>query len=358
MISAAITELQDIIQLKRNNLSTNRLDMSFGEIISMYLSDEIVISPDFQRLFRWSEYQKTRFLESILIGIPIPPIFVAEDENGKWELVDGLQRLSTVLSFFGILKGMPEKNNWTLQKGEIVPELAGYSIENLPLKLQLNIKRATCRVEIISWNSKFDMRFELFNRLNTGGAMLTDQEIRNAIFRGISTEFNVFLKKWASNNDFLDLIKPSHAQKEQLYPEELVLRFCSLIDFEGSITENMSLHMTNYMRDAVKYPEKIAYLDNLLGQIIEMIKPIGMGLFRSKPTVSFSTGLFDCIMVGLAKNIKFYQSKGIDEIKARKQLLLADPVYKKASGSGSNSKSRLEKRVEIAKRIFNPALSK
>ncbi|MDW5428798.1 DUF262 domain-containing protein, partial [Acinetobacter baumannii] len=83
----------------RNSLSTDRLDMSFGEIMNMYDRDEIIIDPDFQRLFRWDDYQKTRFIESLIIGIPVPPIFVAEDENGRWELVDGLQRISTVLSF-------------------------------------------------------------------------------------------------------------------------------------------------------------------------------------------------------------------------------------------------------------------
>src|SRR5258706_16231751 len=94
---------QEVIET-RNSLSTDRLDMSFGEIMSMYERGEIIIDPEFQRLFRWTDYQKTRFMESLLLGIPIPPIFVAEDQNGRWELVDGLQRLSTVLSFFGMLK--------------------------------------------------------------------------------------------------------------------------------------------------------------------------------------------------------------------------------------------------------------
>ncbi len=168
----------------KNSLSTDRLDMSFGEIMSMYERDEIIIDPEFQRLFRWSNEQQTRFIESLLLGIPIPPIFVAEDKNGKWEVVDGLQRISTVISFFGLLKTMTEKNKWNLSEGDLVKSLENYNVESFPLKLNLNIKRAVCRIEIIKWNSKMDMRFELFNRLNTGGSPLTDQEIRNCIFRG------------------------------------------------------------------------------------------------------------------------------------------------------------------------------
>lgn len=89
------------IENSRNTLQTDKLDMSFGEIMNMYERDEIIINPDFQRLYRWTDYQKTRFIESVIIGIPIPPIFVAENSQGRWEVVDGLQRLSTIFSFSG-----------------------------------------------------------------------------------------------------------------------------------------------------------------------------------------------------------------------------------------------------------------
>ena len=175
------TELEREIETTRNSLSTDHLDMSFGEIISMYERDEIIVNPEFQRLFRWSEYHKTRFIETLLLGIPIPPIFVLEDPDGRWELVGGLQRLSTVLSFFGVLKVLPDRNGWTLQEGDLIKNLGGLTCDKLPLKFQLNIKRSTCRIEVIRWNGKYDMRFELFSRLNTGASTLTSQEIRNCI---------------------------------------------------------------------------------------------------------------------------------------------------------------------------------
>ncbi|MCP4107609.1 MAG: DUF262 domain-containing protein [Desulfobacteraceae bacterium] len=228
MTLADSKNLEHEIEQTRNSLSTDWLDMSFGEIISMYERDEIIINPDFQRLFRWSEYQQSRFIESVLLGIPALPIFVAEDEYGRWELVDGLQRLSTVFSFFGILKNLQNRNNWALQEGYLVKSLMDYTCEELPLKFKLNIKRATCRIEIIRWNSQYDMRFELFNRLNTGGSPLTNQEIRNCIYRGISARFNDFLKKLAYDKKFIDLISPTQKQIEELYLEELALRFVSL----------------------------------------------------------------------------------------------------------------------------------
>lgn len=125
------------IENSRNTLQTDKLDMSFGEIMNMYERDEIIINPDFQRLYRWTDYQKTRFIESVIIGIPIPPIFVAEDSQGRWEVVDGLQRLSTIFSFFGILKNMPEKNNWILGAGDMIQTLDGFTCDTLPLKFNL-----------------------------------------------------------------------------------------------------------------------------------------------------------------------------------------------------------------------------
>ena len=99
-----VTLLEDAVSKERKRLSSDRLDISFGELINLYKNNELIIRPEYQRLFRWSESQKTALIESILLSIPIPPIFVAEDKNGVWELVDGLQRVSTFISFFGELK--------------------------------------------------------------------------------------------------------------------------------------------------------------------------------------------------------------------------------------------------------------
>jgi hypothetical protein len=90
--------------------------------------------------------------------------------------VDGLQRISTIFSFFGMLSTLPEKNNSMLTAGEMVPELEGITLNTLPIKLKTTIKRSVCRVEIVRWDSLEDIRYELFNRLNTGASPLSEQE--------------------------------------------------------------------------------------------------------------------------------------------------------------------------------------
>ncbi|MDE7414810.1 MAG: DUF262 domain-containing protein, partial [Lachnospiraceae bacterium] len=174
-----IQSLEKQITDERARLSTDRMDVSFGELINMYKVGELVIRPEYQRLFRWTRSQKTILIESILLGIPVPPIFVAEDESGVWELVDGLQRISTIISFFGDLDeklmtispndslneelNEDEENNvnkWTLESGGLVKELEGFNVDSLPKKYIINIKRAVCRVEILRGETNTAMKYD------------------------------------------------------------------------------------------------------------------------------------------------------------------------------------------------------
>jgi len=106
--------LEDQISAARKEIKPDGYDMSVGEIMNLYRSNELIISPAYQRLFQWKPIQKTRFIESLLLGIPIPPIFVFQSEAGVWELIDGLQRISTVLEFVGLLQPTTESNTFAL----------------------------------------------------------------------------------------------------------------------------------------------------------------------------------------------------------------------------------------------------
>jgi hypothetical protein len=347
------TVLSEVADTK-NSLSTDRMDFSFGEIMNMYERNEIIVDPEFQRLFRWSNDQQTRFIESLLLGIPIPPIFVAEDSDGKWELVDGLQRISTVLSFFGILKTFPEKNRWGLTKGDFVPSLEGYTIDTLPIKLNLNLKRASCRVEIINWNSKMDLRYELFKRLNTGGSRLTDQEIRNCIFRGQTNEINKFLITMAQKEQFLKLLLPTPKQVQEKYPEELILRFISLVDDYEKMTDSLSIYMTDFMKDVVDGKKAINLndLEKLFDRTIGLLYPLGSEIFRGD-NGSFSSSYYDGMMIGIARNIDFYERKQ-DVMSQRVKKLKTNEKFKKYMGTGAATKDRVIGRIRAAVEVFTP----
>lgn len=345
--------LLSAIDASRNTLQTDKLDMSFGEIMNMYEREEIIINPDFQRLYRWTEYQKTRFIESVIIGIPIPSIFVAEDDAGRWELVDGLQRLSTIFSFFGNLKGDDVVNKWTLGAGDMIQSLDGYNVDTLPLKIQLNIKRAVCRVEIIKWNSEYDLRFELFNRLNTGGSPLSNQEIRNSLFRSISSSFNDFLKQMSANKDFINSVHVPDEKVKQLYLEELVLRFMSLYQNRKNVKKSIAQHMTDFMKEAVSNPyfNYKKYYD-VFGKTFEILKPLGTGAFNSK-NGTFSTAIYDTMVIGIAENIHLYSNVKPKVLIDKLAEVKSDRVYQAMTRSGgNNSVERVKKRLEFAKTIF------
>lgn len=358
MTEKVLEKLDKEVTEQVNKLRTERMDVSFGELVSMYEDGEIIINPSFQRYFRWTDEQKTLFIESLLLGIPIPPIFVATNGQGIWELVDGLQRVSTYLSFVGVLrtdKEVKDQNGWSLLAGGRVESLEGFTYATLPQKLRYTLKRSVCRVEILKWDSSYDMRFELFNRLNTGGTPLTQQEIRNCIFRDISPKFNDFLKELAMNKNFINSVSLSKEQNQCLYNEELILRFISLYAAGSKIQTSISQHMTRFMETALKNPsfDYSAY-GTVFKRVFAILCPLGPNIFRQK-NGDFATALYDVITYGIATNLDRFEavpSSVILEIIDKKVRTDAQLLRVSRRG-GNNKKMRIVNRLRIAKEIFS-----
>ena len=171
-----------------------------------------------------------RLIESILIELPIPQIFVIENSDGVYELIDGLQRTSSVLQFLD--PTMIVREPFTLEGCDIIPDLNGKTYSDLPLSLKLRLKRSTLRTIVIKRQSKSFLRYEMFKRLNTGGSLLSPQEIRNCTARMLGEDganFYSFLKDLADSPDF-QKTTATLAQEdfEQKADEELVLFGSSL----------------------------------------------------------------------------------------------------------------------------------
>lgn len=348
-------EINERISQYRQDIKSDRVDMSFGEIINMYKENEIIISPEYQRAFRWDPQRQTDFIESILLGIPFPSIFVATNTDGTWELIDGLQRVSTVLSFFGELKN-PQKNHLTLLAGSIVPELENITIDTLPLDLKLTIKRTPCRVEIIQKDSHFEMRYELFKRLNTGGEGLTRQEIRNCIFRGFENYryFSDIITACASNADFREIINISNDAQEKMMYEELFLRFFALYAFRASYTEKVIQDFFDkIMKKQCETPDKeiIERAAQKFTEICSYLRPLGYEIFKLA-RLNLSTSMFDAIFLSLSTTTKDYKSISQDTFKERVDLLREDEAFKRNAGAASSNASAINNKLIIARRIL------
>jgi len=349
-----IKGLEKQISDKKNSLRTDRLDMSFGELMNLYEEGSLFITPEYQRAFRWKNEQQTKFIESILLGIPIPPIFVAEDtkkdQQVRWELVDGLQRLSTIFSFFGILKD-EKKNNLVLSEGSIIKGLKDHSNDTFSALQKFTIKRAVCRVEIIRWDSSVDMRYELFNRLNTGGEPLSAQEIRNCVFRGFDNKFNQILIDIGNSYEFKKIIEPTEKQAETMFCEELILRFFTIKNYGTQLKTNIQEHLTEYME---KISKNEIYFDfeNEYKKIKEIIYFLNdnfdFKIFRASNGI-FTPALFDVIMLALFTYFDYYSinpkifNDKIEDFKGSKEFKEASKVY---------SLGRLKNRIDAALEIF------
>lgn len=219
--------LSEELKVARRRIVTDSYDMSIGEIASLYKNHELVIDPNYQRLFRWEETQKTRFIESLLLGIPIPPIFVFQRDTGVWELVDGLQRISTILQLTGDLCTADGALYEPLVLGGtfLLPSLAGMRWSNdnndddeaevLSTALQLEIKRSRIRVEILRKESDEDAKFELFQRLNTGGTKLSEQEVRNSVLVMLNQDFFRWINELTDFHPFKETIQLTSNQLSQ-----------------------------------------------------------------------------------------------------------------------------------------------
>lgn len=349
-----MANLEKIVEKKRNSLKTDRLDMSFGELMNMYEDGDLFITPEYQRIFRWSKFQQTRFLESVILGIPIPPIFVAEDDKGKWEVVDGLQRLSTILSFFGLLESESEKNNLVLTEGEMVKELEGISLATLPLKLKITIKRSVCRVEIVRWDSKEDIRYELFNRLNTGASPLSEQEIRNCIFRAYPVDLNQILRDIADDADFISLIAPSQRRLDEMFLEELALRYFAFKHLESEFKTTVPQFLTDFMKEVSKGDKAFNIVKEkkeFLLYVRFLNKQFGKGLFR--PNGNFAMHLFDSLAYAIPKT--FGKISGNEAVIVPAIERLKNDADYNNIGTSTFSNTRIRSRMEIALGVFRDA---
>lgn len=352
-------DISSEIQKYRQEIKSERMDMSFGEIINMYRDKEIIISPEYQRAFRWDEQRQSDFIESILLGIPFPSIFVATNPDGKWELIDGLQRVSTVLSFFNELKDEDgnsyPKNGLKLVEGSMLKGLKDITIDTLPLEYKLQIKRTPCRVEIILKESEFKMRYELFKRLNTGGEGLSRQEIRNCIFRGLDSRYSEFVAELAQNSIFREIVNISVSNEEKMYYEELVLRYLTLKNKGTRYSQsNIQDYMDDYLESQCKeFNEVQMEMDkSLFLNIIKILEKLKDENIFKLGRRYFTTSMYDAIMLSLSERTVDLESINIEQLGEKIVELKANEDFKKYVGSASSNPTSITNKVKIAKKVL------
>lgn len=354
------TPIEQAIEEKVGEVRTDAFDLSFGEIISLYKATprEFEIAPDFQRYFRWSEEQQSRLIESILLELPIPQIFVIENENGVIELIDGLQRISSVIHFIDpALLAEPNNTPLVLQGCDIITELDDKSFEALPMSLRLRIKRSSVRAVVIKRQSTPNLRYSMFKRLNTGGSELLPQEVRNCTSRmagPAGSDFYNFIQKCAKHPDFMDCTD-TLASIDQRQDEELVLRFFALKNAQELFKGHVQDWLDDYMEQVI-FGRRPFHYDEEEGAFTRLFRYIrataGDGAFvkyrDGNPIGGLAPAYFEAVSVGIWRTLDEIEATvATGTVKAKIIECLQSEDFRAQVGPGANSMSKLRRRIEI-----------
>ncbi len=349
-----MANIEEAIDKKIGEVRTEALDLSFGEITNLYAGGELIIQPEYQRLFRWSQEQRSRIIESILLELPIPPIFVIENENGVIELIDGLQRLSSVMQFIDskVLKLEPLQ----LSGCDLVDELNGQTFDSLSLKLKLRLKRSSVRTIVIKRQSSSLLRYEMFKRLNTGGSILQPQEIRNCTARMLGEsgiEFYKFLQERAAEDSFKTCIEPlSQTDRDQKADEELVLRFFAAKNargmFKGSVRDWLDDYMEAVLLGRVEFDEDVEKKEfgELFGYLAETLGTGAFVKYRSGvPIGALAPAYFEAVTMGVLPHLA--RLRAVDPNLVLREVIetVQGEEFRRFTGPGANSREKLENRI-------------
>jgi len=334
--------------------------------MNLYSNKELIIDPVYQRFFRWDKNQKTSFIESILLWMPTPSIFVYERKDGIWELIDWLQRLSTILEFFGLLKtkNLPKASKKSLSKWllewKYIKSLSWITIANLPKDISLKIKRHKITVSVIKKESDEDAKLEIFRRLNTWGSFLSNQEIRNAILVQENKAFYDFLHLLRENIDFIDTVSPSEKDTETEQDTEMVLRYlCVKNKLDESKIRNvrifldtkmMDLYSSDYAREKEIFEKTFNFLNQALSS----------DTFKRPKDWRHSwrvvSPAFDVIAGGIWYNLEKWNinlTKDFNNLTTKIRDLWFNDTFNKRTEVWKSSESKMSFAVEFGKAYFN-----
>lgn len=364
--------LNDDITARRREIHTDGYSMSIGEVLSMYRDGDLDIHPEFQRIFRWSDEQKSRLIESILLGIPVPTIFVSQREDGVWDVIDGVQRLSTILQFVGLYKDEDGKpvDPLVLQATEYLKSLEGYTYEPGAASgglyfdevLRRDFKRAKLSFVIIRKESDPLAKFDLFQRLNAG-TELSAQEARNCLLVMLDRTFYQWVVDLAAVPEFRSTVLLSEHKEDQGFRQELVLRAVLHWRFEGGTTElrkDLGLYLTDWVKSVAQ--DKSFDRDGEARRFREVFEVLERALHddafrrwdvdKQRFLGPFSISAFEAITAGVGEDVEGWRRSDPEELASRVRALWANESLRENSGTGVSPRRRMPRLVALGREHF------
>ena len=345
-----LTQRSQLIE-QRRTVDFDTYDVTVEELVRRVQQSRIEISPVYQRQFRWGSDRQSKLIESILLGIPVPPLFMATnhtpEERVQWEVVDGLQRLLTLVNFIGDDKSRNvaklKEEPLCLEKLEKLKSFNHNTFQDLPEDIRTSFYDRPVKVIVLNDKSDLQVRFDLFERLNTGGVVLTDQEVRECVYR---SPFMDLLADLANSPEFKTVVKLPKASWKDGTPEEYALRFFAYLEryknFEHSVKDFLN-DFTKYASKQNNIEEKRNIFKNTF-LFLSHVFPDGLKTRKGMTPVN----LFEGVSVGAALALKKKKSIKTD---ISTKWIASDKLRSLTTGA-TNSRTRVAGRIEFCRDKF------
>lgn len=340
-------EKQILDEKKTVDFDTREFTIEF--LVQKYLKDidteeNDIFVPEYQRDFVWDEVRQSRLIESITLGLPIPIVFMAEDANGRLEIVDGSQRIRTLAAYLS--------DELTLTRLEKLTELNDLKFSDLPKSRQKKIQNTPIRMIVLSESATEEVRNDLFERINRGSDLLRNMEKRKGIYPGT---FNDFIYKECAKNQLLVKLAPlSKSVINRQEHEELILRFFAMMDLYPKFPtfgRGIGVVLDKYMESKNKTftPDEKEIKQKQFNEMLEFVDNVFENGFRKKNGNSITRIFFEAVSVGV--HLALQEEGQLNSTKLDASEWFKDHQFKRLiSGTHrTHSPDKITKRINFVK---------
>lgn len=324
------------IRKQRTLIKFDTKDYPVELLVQKFKSNEFFI-PYYQRAFIWKKSNKSQFIESVLLGLPIPFMFLGQCENGKMEIIDGAQRIQTLCSFLD--------NEFRLSGLKKLTLLNKFKFSDLPTAQQRKFQTVSFRIIVLEDSTTNEVRQDLFNRINTTSVKANDSEIRRGSYVG---KFTSFIEECSKDELFLKLC-PISGDKENRHERfELVLRFFAYLNGYETFKHSVQKFLDQYLQANLEdFPEDEfrAEFSNMLN-FINKTFPFGFAKMKNSKTTPRVR--FEALAIGSALALRKNHSLQVDNI----DWLESDAFKEITTSDASNNTDKLKKRIEYVRDIL------
>lgn len=337
--------IEDEEDVFRYSITSYGADYTVDRLVNRLNSGKIVI-PDFQRKYVWNIKEASRFIESLILGLPVPGVFFCQEKGTNNMLViDGQQRLKSLQFFYNKLF----KDSQAFKLKGVQEDLEDLTIDDLDTNDKNKLDDSVIHATVIKQDSPEDddsSIYMIFERLNTGGMKLVPQEIRACIFHG---EFNKMLSELANDEYWKKIYS---VDNQRLKSEELILRFFTLYEWHEKYKKGLKGFLNTYMEQHQNItPDKKELMIELFSNTIKCVyNIIGENAFRLSKNIN--AAVYDSMMIGIANRLNDNRPFNQDQFKGRYNGLLDDLEYRRFVESNTSSEMSVKGRINMAIEAF------